>query len=264
MLSTLSRIITHFPLASSHSQLLTSRKMSGKVRRSGEAEPASAGREGEGAGCTAPRYTSVYSLAYLLQKRKRYVEASELYRRACDGYKQKLGSQHPTVIACLKDFAAIQQKAENKMLLRKGIHTLEETARFVKARIGSIHKQTLFTNTPELSHIHRRLYYSKRPSCDHSGQSEVSLFSLAATMPTSASAYYNLRPQFRHRRPSKHQNSHFPIHLDNSAHNRQFPSYRSNPTNTHSIPHPPAHNARPPPPRHPRRAHPSPRQATQH
>ena len=56
--------------------------------------------------------TSVYCLAYLLQKQKRYVEASELYQRACDGYKDKLGSQHPTAIACLNHFAAMQQEAE--------------------------------------------------------------------------------------------------------------------------------------------------------
>jgi hypothetical protein len=59
---------------------------------------------------------SVYNLAYLLHKPKRYEEASGLYQRACDGYKQKLGTQHPTAIACLNHSSAIQQEAEQEGL----------------------------------------------------------------------------------------------------------------------------------------------------
>jgi hypothetical protein len=56
--------------------------------------------------------TSIYCLAYLLHKQKRYIEASELYQRACDGYQQKLSPQHPIFVACLNHLAAIQQEAE--------------------------------------------------------------------------------------------------------------------------------------------------------
>lgn len=58
--------------------------------------------------------TSVYCLAYLLHKGRRYEEASRLYQRACNGYSQKLSSQHPTTVACRNHFEAMRQEGYGK------------------------------------------------------------------------------------------------------------------------------------------------------
>ena len=44
---------------------------------------------------------SVYNLAYLLEKKQEYEEASLLYERACTGYNLVLGSEHPDTKACM-------------------------------------------------------------------------------------------------------------------------------------------------------------------
>jgi hypothetical protein len=59
------------------------------------------GREGERAGTESS-----------LHQRKWYEEASQLYQRACEGYKQKLGPQHPKTVACLNRFSAMRQNVE--------------------------------------------------------------------------------------------------------------------------------------------------------
>jgi acetyl esterase/lipase len=58
--------------------------------------------------------TSVYFLAYLLHQQREYTEASELYRRACDGYTLKLGPQHPTTIACNDHHASMEQEEKQR------------------------------------------------------------------------------------------------------------------------------------------------------
>ena len=55
--------------------------------RSREAKPASARREGEGAGGIVPRYADLGLLPYLIYMRKRYEEASKLYQRTYSSYK---------------------------------------------------------------------------------------------------------------------------------------------------------------------------------
>jgi hypothetical protein len=50
---------------------------------------------------------SVYCLAYLLQNKKQYQEASILYVRACTGYKSSLGFEHPITKACLNNYSAM-------------------------------------------------------------------------------------------------------------------------------------------------------------
>jgi tetratricopeptide (TPR) repeat protein len=54
--------------------------------------------------------TSFYCLATLLHDQQRYAEATELYQKACDGRKWKLGRQHPYTIACLNDFRSMKQE----------------------------------------------------------------------------------------------------------------------------------------------------------
>jgi hypothetical protein len=49
--------------------------------------------------------TSVHCLAYLLQKKQEYEEASLLYQRACTGYNFLLGSEHPTTKACVNYYS---------------------------------------------------------------------------------------------------------------------------------------------------------------
>jgi hypothetical protein len=51
--------------------------------------------------------TSVYCLAYLLQKKQEYKEASLLYQRACTGYNLSLGSEHPTTKACVNHYSTM-------------------------------------------------------------------------------------------------------------------------------------------------------------
>ena len=51
--------------------------------------------------------TIVYCLAYLLQNKKEYEEASILYQRACTGYKSSLGPKHPMTIACINHYSAM-------------------------------------------------------------------------------------------------------------------------------------------------------------
>ncbi|OCK93228.1 uncharacterized protein K441DRAFT_662008 [Cenococcum geophilum 1.58] len=53
--------------------------------------------------------TSVYCLAYLLHQRQQYKDASPLYQRACAGYQEKLGLDHPTTQACLDHYSSLQQ-----------------------------------------------------------------------------------------------------------------------------------------------------------
>lgn len=53
---------------------------------------------------------SVYCLAYLLQLRKEYNPAAELYERACSGCKKVLGTGHPTTIACNKHRSSLLQE----------------------------------------------------------------------------------------------------------------------------------------------------------
>jgi hypothetical protein len=49
--------------------------------------------------------TSIYCLAYLLQKKREYEEASLLYQRACTGYNLLLGCEHPTTKACVSHYS---------------------------------------------------------------------------------------------------------------------------------------------------------------
>jgi hypothetical protein len=56
--------------------------------------------------------TSVYCLAYLLQSLKRYNEALDLYNRACSGYKDTLGLDHPTTQACSKHRMALVEQMD--------------------------------------------------------------------------------------------------------------------------------------------------------
>ena len=51
--------------------------------------------------------TSVYCLAYLLQNKQEYEEASILYQRACVGYKSSLGSEHPITKACIDNHSVM-------------------------------------------------------------------------------------------------------------------------------------------------------------
>src|SRR5436305_963589 len=50
---------------------------------------------------------SIYWLAYLLQKRKRYDSSSVLYQRALLGYQKKLGLDYPTTLACSKHYSSL-------------------------------------------------------------------------------------------------------------------------------------------------------------
>jgi len=56
--------------------------------------------------------TSVYCLAYLLQSLKRYNEALVLYNRACSGYKDTLGLDHPTTQAGSKHRMALVKRMD--------------------------------------------------------------------------------------------------------------------------------------------------------
>jgi tetratricopeptide (TPR) repeat protein len=51
--------------------------------------------------------STVYGLAKLHQSRKQYDKACILYQRACSGYQARLGSDHPTTLACFKDYLSM-------------------------------------------------------------------------------------------------------------------------------------------------------------
>jgi len=55
---------------------------------------------------------SVYCLAYLLQNKQEYEEASILYERACTSYKLSLGSEYPTTKACVNHYSAMLNSFE--------------------------------------------------------------------------------------------------------------------------------------------------------
>jgi hypothetical protein len=55
---------------------------------------------------------SFYCLAYLLQNRHKYKEASILYQRECTGYKSSLGSDHPTTKACVDHYSIMLNTLE--------------------------------------------------------------------------------------------------------------------------------------------------------
>ncbi|KAF2195986.1 hypothetical protein GQ43DRAFT_285913 [Delitschia confertaspora ATCC 74209] len=57
---------------------------------------------------------SLQLLAYLLQKQKRYVEASILYRRAYKSYEHTFGPQDSRTISCLNNYTAMQQDVEQQ------------------------------------------------------------------------------------------------------------------------------------------------------
>src|SRR5438046_3001318 len=69
--------------------------------------------------------TSVYCFAYLLHQRQQYEDASPLYQRACAGYQEKLGLDHPTTQACLDHYSSLQQ-----------LWTLQASGSKSKARMG--------------------------------------------------------------------------------------------------------------------------------
>ncbi|KAH8810775.1 kinesin light chain 1 [Xylogone sp. PMI_703] len=52
-------------------------------------------------------YQSIYNLAFLLQAKKEYDEASILYQKACDGFKATLGVEHPTTIECEANYSVM-------------------------------------------------------------------------------------------------------------------------------------------------------------
>ncbi|PVH90978.1 TPR repeat-containing protein, partial [Periconia macrospinosa] len=54
--------------------------------------------------------TSIYCLAFLFHQQHRYEAASELYERASSGYQQVLGPEHPTTVACLKQYSSLMQE----------------------------------------------------------------------------------------------------------------------------------------------------------
>ena len=54
--------------------------------------------------------TSSYLLAHLLHRQKQHSEARDFYQRACNGFRERLGSQHPTTVACCNHFLAMQQE----------------------------------------------------------------------------------------------------------------------------------------------------------
>ncbi|KAF2195997.1 hypothetical protein GQ43DRAFT_485285 [Delitschia confertaspora ATCC 74209] len=57
---------------------------------------------------------SLHLLAYLLQKQKRYVEASILYMRAYKSYEHTFGPQDSRTISCLNNYAAMQRDVEQQ------------------------------------------------------------------------------------------------------------------------------------------------------
>jgi hypothetical protein len=73
---------------------------------------------------------SVYCLAYLLHKRKRYDAASELYRRASRGYRITLGQSHPTTVACDNNYHSMRQEmdAAGALVKQNSRITRSETA----------------------------------------------------------------------------------------------------------------------------------------
>ena len=56
---------------------------------------------------------SVYCLAYLLHSVERHRDAEVLYQRACAGYKETLGADHPTTVACLQHYSSMHQEASS-------------------------------------------------------------------------------------------------------------------------------------------------------
>ena len=56
--------------------------------------------------------TSVYSLAYVLSKRKQFSEADPLYQRALNGYKNALAPDHPTIQACRNHYSGMLEKMQ--------------------------------------------------------------------------------------------------------------------------------------------------------
>ncbi|KAH7109249.1 hypothetical protein B0J13DRAFT_579231 [Dactylonectria estremocensis] len=57
--------------------------------------------------------TSVYNLAYLFHRQTRFSEAAELYKRACSGYVEVLGSDHPTTRACVAYYCSLREDMAN-------------------------------------------------------------------------------------------------------------------------------------------------------
>ncbi|CZR66334.1 uncharacterized protein PAC_16235 [Phialocephala subalpina] len=53
---------------------------------------------------------SVYSLALCLHKAGKHEEAALYYRRARTGFEQSLGANHPTSVACTKNYASMQEE----------------------------------------------------------------------------------------------------------------------------------------------------------
>jgi tetratricopeptide (TPR) repeat protein len=53
---------------------------------------------------------SVYNLAYLLQAKGQYDNASVLYQRAIAGFQKTLGPHHPTTLACSENYSSILDK----------------------------------------------------------------------------------------------------------------------------------------------------------
>jgi hypothetical protein len=53
---------------------------------------------------------SIYCLAHLLQRRKRYDDSSIFYQRALLGYEKRLGLDHPTTLACSKHYSSLLEE----------------------------------------------------------------------------------------------------------------------------------------------------------
>ena len=54
--------------------------------------------------------TSVYFLAHLLHQRNHYRDAEVFYHQACTGYRKTLGENHPTAIACSRNYSSMLQQ----------------------------------------------------------------------------------------------------------------------------------------------------------
>ncbi|KAH7108976.1 hypothetical protein EDB81DRAFT_835034, partial [Dactylonectria macrodidyma] len=57
--------------------------------------------------------TSVYNLIYLFHIQSRFSEADQLYERACSGYVEVLGSDHPTTRACVAHHCSLRDDMAN-------------------------------------------------------------------------------------------------------------------------------------------------------
>ena len=57
-------------------------------------------------------YCSVYCLAYMFQRQRRYRESCHFYQRAYAGFRNTLGEGHSDTLACLKEYTYVLKELE--------------------------------------------------------------------------------------------------------------------------------------------------------